>query len=53
MVPVVEAVSVPFFTQFVDGDEFVPNGELEAGGKAMLEELLRLAPALRRPRAGD
>jgi NAD(P)H-dependent FMN reductase len=52
MVPVVEAVSVPFFTQFVDGDEFVPNAELEAGGKAMLEELLRLAPVLRRP-AGE
>lgn len=53
MVPVVEAVSVPFFTQFVDGDEFVPNAELESGGKAMLEELLRLVPALRRPQAGD
>lgn len=53
MVPVVEAVSVPFVLQFVDGDEFVPNAELEAGGKAMLEELLRLAPALRQARAGE
>jgi NAD(P)H-dependent FMN reductase len=48
MVPVVEAVSVPFFAQFVGDDGvFVPNAELEAGGKAMLDELARLAPALR------
>jgi NAD(P)H-dependent FMN reductase len=51
MVPVVEAVSVPFFAQFLDeDDEFVPNAELEAGGKGMLDELLRLAPALRQLR---
>lgn len=52
MVPVVEAVSVPFFAQFLDdSEEFVPNAELEAGGKAMLDELARLAPALRGLRA--
>lgn len=51
MVPVVEAVSIPFFAQFLtDDDEFAPNTELEAGGKAMLDELARLAPALRRLR---
>jgi NAD(P)H-dependent FMN reductase len=51
VVPVVEAVSVPFFAQFLtEDDEFVPNAELEAGGKAMLDELARLAPALRRLR---
>jgi NAD(P)H-dependent FMN reductase len=51
MVPVVEAVSIPFFAQFLgDDDEFVPNAELEAGAKAMLDELARLAPALRRLR---
>jgi NAD(P)H-dependent FMN reductase len=51
MVPVVEAVSIPFFAQFLtDDDEFVPNTELEAGGKAMLDELARLAPTLRRLR---
>jgi NAD(P)H-dependent FMN reductase len=51
MVPVVEAVSIPFFAQFLtDDDEFVPNTELEAGGKGMLDELARLAPALRRLR---
>jgi NAD(P)H-dependent FMN reductase len=48
MVPVVEAVSVPFFAQFIDDEEtFVPNAELEAGGKGMLDELARLTPALR------
>jgi NAD(P)H-dependent FMN reductase len=52
MVPVVEAVSVPFFAQFLsDDDEFVPNTELEAGGKAMLDEILRLESALRGLRA--
>src|SRR5690349_12098172 len=51
MVPVVEAVSIPFFAQFLtEDDEFVPNAELEAGGKAMLDELARLTPALRRLR---
>jgi NAD(P)H-dependent FMN reductase len=48
MLPVVEAVSVPFFTQFVTDDEhFVPNTELEAGGKAMLDELQRVTGAFR------
>lgn len=48
MVPVVEAATIPFFQQFLtDGDEFVPNEQLEAGGKAMLDELLRLTTALR------
>jgi NAD(P)H-dependent FMN reductase len=51
MVPVVEAVSIPFFAQFLtDDDEFVPNAELEAGGKGMLDELARLTPALARLR---
>lgn len=54
MVPVVEAVSIPFFAQFLsDDDEFVPNAELEAGGKAMLDELARLTPALARLRTPD
>jgi NAD(P)H-dependent FMN reductase len=48
MVPVVEAVSIPFFAQFLtDDDEFVPNAELEGGAKGMLDELLRLTSALR------
>ncbi|PRY47745.1 NAD(P)H-dependent FMN reductase [Geodermatophilus tzadiensis] len=52
VLPVVEAVSVPFFTRFIgEDDRFVPNPELEAGGKAMLDELARLTPALRALRA--
>jgi NAD(P)H-dependent FMN reductase len=54
MIPVVDAVSIPFFAQFIDEDEaFVPNAELEAGGKAMLDELARLTPALARLRTPD
>jgi NAD(P)H-dependent FMN reductase len=52
LIPVVEAVSIPFFAQFLtDDDEFVPNTELEAGAKAMLDELLRLTGALKQLRA--
>lgn len=48
MIPVVEAVSIPFFAQFLgEDDAFVPNAELEAGGKAMLDEVARLTGALR------
>jgi NAD(P)H-dependent FMN reductase len=51
MIPVVEAVSIPFFAQFLDEDDaFVPNTELEAGGKAMLDEIARLTGALRQLR---
>ena len=52
MVPVVEAVSIPFFTQFLTDDgTFVPNAELQGGAKAMLDELARLTPALQHLRA--
>ena len=47
-----EAVSIPFFPQFLGDDEvFTPNAELEAGGKSMLDELLRVTGALRTLRA--
>ena len=47
-----EAVSIPFFPQFLDEDGvFVPNAELEAGAKAMFDELLRVTGALRTLRA--
>jgi NAD(P)H-dependent FMN reductase len=52
MVPVVEAATIPFFQQFLtDDDQFVANEQLEAGGKAMLDELLRLTTALQPLRA--
>jgi NAD(P)H-dependent FMN reductase len=47
MVPVVEAATIPFFQQFLTDDRFEPNAQLEAGGKAMLDELVRLTTALR------
>ena len=52
MRPVVEAISIPFFTRFIDDHGvFVPNAELESGGKAMLDELARLTPPLKQLRA--
>jgi NAD(P)H-dependent FMN reductase len=52
VVPVVEAVSIPFFAQFLDeDDEFLPNAELEVGAKAMLGEIDRLTGALQALRA--
>ncbi len=47
-----EAVAVPFVPRYLDEEDgFVPNTELEAGGKAMLDELARVTPALRSLRA--
>ena len=48
MVPVVEAATIPFVQQFLTQDgEFAPTAEVEAGAKAMLDELARVTPALR------
>jgi hypothetical protein len=48
MVPVVEAATIPFFTQFLTEDgRFEPNEQLTTGGNAMLDELLRITTALR------
>ena len=52
MVPAVEAVSAPFFEQFLDDDgTFVPNEVLAGSVVAMLAEVARLT-ALLRPSAG-
>lgn len=52
MVPAVEAVSAPFFEQFLDDDgTFVPNDVLAGSVVAMLDEVARLT-ALLRPSAG-
>jgi len=54
MVPVVEAVSIPLFQQFLTEDgEFVPNDQVAGSAKAMLDELQRLTTALRPLRARD
>ena len=40
IVPMVEAVSVPFFTQFIDEEgRLDPNQQMEAGAAGMLAEL--------------
>jgi NAD(P)H-dependent FMN reductase len=48
MVPLVEAVTIPFFTQFVDEDGRVEANEvMEQAATAMLDELARMQAALR------
>jgi NAD(P)H-dependent FMN reductase len=48
LVPANEAVHIPFFSRFIDEDGvFHANQELEAGARAMLDELVRLDGALR------
>ncbi|MEU8171873.1 NAD(P)H-dependent oxidoreductase [Microbispora hainanensis] len=48
MVPVFDAVSIPFVTQFLDEDgRLRPNDVMNAAADTMLDELARLAPALR------
>lgn len=52
MVPLTEAVHIPFVRQFVNEDgKFLPNAELEAGADAMLAELRRWTVALQPLRA--
>ena len=48
MTPVVEAATIPFFTQFIDDEGvFTGNAELDAGTAAMLDELVRMTRLLR------
>jgi NAD(P)H-dependent FMN reductase len=48
MVPMVEAVNIPFFAKFIDKEtgRFVPEDGLGKAADAMLDELLRWAEAL-------
>lgn len=47
MMPVVDAVAIPFFTQFLSEDgTFVPNAPLEASGNVMLDEIAKLTGIL-------
>lgn len=51
MTPLAEAVSIPFVQQFVNDDgAFEPNDVLTTAAKAMLDELVRVAGALRQLR---
>lgn len=48
MTPVFEAVSIPFFAQFIDGEgRLQPNDVMEQAATALLDELLRVEGALR------
>lgn len=48
MTPVVEAVSIPFVHQLVDDEEgLVPNDVVTGSATAVLDELVRVAEALR------
>ncbi|MFB6552765.1 NADPH-dependent FMN reductase [Streptomyces sp. NPDC056405] len=47
MTPVPEAVSIPFVQQFVVDGRVEANEAMEAGAKAMLDELVRLTHVLR------
>ena len=52
MVPVLEAVSIPFFTQHMDDEGRFDPGEVQGkAAAAMLDELLKLANALKPLRA--
>jgi NAD(P)H-dependent FMN reductase len=53
MTPVLETVAIPFVTQFFDEEEnLVPNDVMVGAAKAMFEELIRVAEALRSLREG-
>lgn len=48
MLPVLEAVNIPFHTQFLDGDGSLhPNEVMEQAATTMLDELVRAEEALR------
>jgi NAD(P)H-dependent FMN reductase len=54
MMPMFEAVSIPFFANLIDGDTgaFDPGGHQVKAATAMLDELLRWTEALKVLRAG-
>jgi len=51
MMPIPEAVNIPMFTQFIDGDVFTGTPQHERSASAMLTELARWATALKTMRA--
>ena len=47
MMPMVEAVNVPFFTSFINEEgKFVPNETIQKSAEVMLHELAKWAQAL-------
>jgi NAD(P)H-dependent FMN reductase len=48
MMPMVEAVNLPFFTKMIDDEQVFQAGEVQSGAAStMLDELYRWAEALR------
>lgn len=47
MVPIPQAVPIPFVTQFIEGETLTPNEPMQDGAKAMLTELEVLATSLK------
>jgi NAD(P)H-dependent FMN reductase len=52
MMPMVEAVNIPFYTQLMDAGEFKSNETHDKAVPVMLDELLRWTDALKALRAG-
>jgi hypothetical protein len=52
MMPIPEAVSLPFFAQSMDGDTFKPPEAAHKAAHTMLDELERWAGALKPLRVG-
>ncbi len=54
MVPVTEAVNIPFFTKYINEDEiFTGDAAMEATANSMMTELLKWAEALKPLRANN
>jgi len=52
IVPMVEAVGIPFFSQFIDGEgRFAANQQTESGAHGMLAELKKWTSPLKAMRA--
>lgn len=48
MAPLVQAVHIPFFTQFIsEGEEFIPNGALKKSADVLLNELARWSKGMK------
>jgi len=47
MMPMIEAVNIPFFSQLIEGGVFKSNDVHDKAAPVMLDELLRWADALK------
>lgn len=47
MMPILEAVNIPFFTNFIQDERFIPNEIIEQSAEMMLKKLYQWAKALK------